>query len=260
MVNHFRNLLLNIAGNQAPGRLYPGEQYVPAQFAAKQLPQPLASARRLLVGSAPDRAMLNWRLQEILSTIYGCGLEQYVTALDPRVTYWPFNSSLIEKLLLGAAATKEAGATNQSLYFVGNNQSGATVDKLLYQWTLRVISSSTVAIVGPFGSATSNVSYTTSGGLSSIISLPDSDLRVRFDEGVGAAWSIEILTAPKVNLAAVMQAADDGLDDAAKRYLFSTLDEPYNTFHSLFTYHDQAPYRLAGLALATGYRINELPG
>lgn len=260
MVNHFRTMLLNVSGASAPGADYPGEQYVPPLFQAKRLPQPLAAARRLLVGTAPDRATLNWRLQEILSIIHGCGLEDYVTALDPRVTYWPFNTSLLEKVLVGATALKRSGGDTQSLYFVGSNRAGASTDRIYFQWLLEVISDAQVRITSAFSTSSELVDYTVSGGLSSIIPLPGSELRVRFGEGVGAAWNISILVPPRLTLNNLLRDADSGLDQASLDYLFPTDSaEPYKSFENLYLYHDQAPYRLAGLALAVGYRIHELP-
>jgi hypothetical protein len=265
VINHLRTLLLNVDGNNAPGALYPGEQYVPPAFRARALSPALTVIHRLLFGSNPDRALRNQRLQEYLTCVHTAGLEQFVRALDPRVTYWPFNNSLLEKRLRGATAQRLAGADDQALYFIGTRSATESANQIFFQWRLDVLTSTTVRLTiysdVPGNSQTSIVDFTVSGNLSSPVRLPGTDLQVTFTPGVGTAWLLEVLAPPRQPLVAVAADLEQALGDVLTAALWPAgAPEPYHTFANLWNLHDQLPFRLAGLVLALGYRLHELPG
>jgi len=85
LINQGRTLLLNsnvIAAGNAPG-----EQYVPPEYSAVQLPTYLQAIRSRLFGANPDRAMLNYRLAQYMGILHATPLSVFLTALDPRITY-----------------------------------------------------------------------------------------------------------------------------------------------------------------------------
>lgn len=263
MINHLRTLLLNRDGNVTPGVTFPGEQYVPPGFRQRRLTPGLQAIYNQLFGSSPDRALLNYRLQELLTCVHLSEYADYATALDPRITYWPFNTSIFEKATLGATAQKLAAATGQELYFVGERATSESVNRIFFQWRLYVQDSDTV-ILTQYDDAsaavqTTSVEYTVSGGLSSLIPLPGSQLQVRFGAGTGAAWLIEVLARPDRTLVQVAEDVERSLG-AGEALWRPDSPEPYKTFRNLWNLHDQLPYRLTGLTLALGYRLNELAG
>ena len=83
MINHVRTLLLNQTGG-SPVR---GEQYVPPEFAEIPLSTQLMNVREQLFGTNPSRETLNYRLAQYLTLIHATELREFVTALDPRLTY-----------------------------------------------------------------------------------------------------------------------------------------------------------------------------
>lgn len=92
MINHARNLLLNVspqrmAANDA-GYEYVAKDYVPFRFA-----ESLAVIHKVLFGSSPDNKFLNLRAKELLTYVHETEFASYIYRLDPRVTYWPRNES-----------------------------------------------------------------------------------------------------------------------------------------------------------------------
>jgi hypothetical protein len=207
--------------------------------------------------------MKNLRLQELLTCVHAAGLGHYATALDPRLTYWPFHAGLLEKTLLGPTADKLAGADGQSLTFASGSTVVEEVNRLYFRYTLDVIAADVVRITTYNDvlrtTQTTDVAYTLDGGLSSPVPLGGSSIVVRFTEGVGAAWLVEALARPARPLVQVALDVERGLGSDEAAYLFpSVAPEPYATFSNLWRTHPELPFRLAGLALAWGYRTEAL--
>ena len=262
MINHLRTLLLNVDGSNTPGVDFPGEQFVPEEFRVRVLASPAKTVRNFLFGPGPDRALLNFRLQEYLTCIHSSNLESFVRRLDPRLTYWPFHTGLFEKLSQGATANKLTGGENQNLYFVGPNRATESVNRIYFQWRLEVISGSVVRVT-EYSDASSLTTvtdqvYTLSGGLSSLITLGGSELSVCFDAGVGGSWLVEVLAQPERQLCQVVDDLDTGLNSAIRSWLFPE-QEPYLYFRDLWERSDFLPERVAGVVLAIGYQLNETP-
>lgn len=260
MINHLRTLLLNADGSENPGPLFSGEEYVPPSFRPRTLSPTLANVYRQLFGGSPDRAAKNYRLREYLTCVHASGLGGFATALDPRVTYWPFNNSVFEKAVAGPSARRLAGDADQALFFGGRARSAS--DRLYFRWQLDVADGSTVRVT-QYDDVTGRVvtttsSYSLADNLSGPVELSGSELTAKFTAGPGGSWLIEFTARPRRNLVDVAADLESGLGDAASA-LFGR-SEPYVTFGNLWNLHDQLPFRLAGLVLALGYRINELPG
>ncbi len=261
MVNALRTVLLNIDGSISLGKDYPGEQYVPADFRPRKLPGVIQRVRNLLLGSDADRALLNWRLQELLTCVHTTDMGNFALALDPRITYLPFNSNLMTRKLAGPIA-KKISAPTQALYFQGNPAPIKGSGKIYFKWRLTLVDSTTARVTrqSEVGSsaATIDVPYTITDGLSSDIALDGADLAVKVESGVGGTWDIELLTGPARTLKTAFDAAETGLTGTDQSAVFDG-PAPYDTFKAVWETHDQLPYRIAALTLALGYRINELP-
>lgn len=265
MINHARTLLLNRDGSDGPWVGFPGEQFVPTGFHARFVPHALAMVRSALFGASPDRAMLNHRLQELLTCVHACGLGDYATALDPRVTYWSFDRSLFTKAATGLAATKLTGAADQQLFFASRPSATAAAERLYSAWLLEVIDGTNYRLTSyADGQDVSDVvtsTYSLTSGLSSVIPLTLSQASVRFTSGAGASWRLEHLANPARPLADLAADLEAGLGPEGEAALFPDgSPEPYATFRTLWLRHDRLPFRLAGLTLALAYRMNELGG
>lgn len=256
MINAFRTLLLNENGSSTPGYPYPGEEYVPPTYHAKTLTPFQQTVRRILFGNYPDRAMLNYRLQEIMSIFHGSDLETYVTALDPRITYWPPGHDIYDTVQAGAQITQTTG-TNQ---LFPQLLPGAALGEQLYRnWEITVVDSSNVQTKwnnSPLGPISVSSAYTTSGGISSVVPLNGTLYSYRFAPGVGAVWNLTFMGTPDRNFGSVIDELVHIGGDVATQ-LFGT-QEPYLTFGNLWNLSPHPVYQAAGVILALAYRTNEL--
>lgn len=257
MINHLRTLLLNIDGSNNPGEDYPGEQYVPEDFVSRSMNIQLKTIHRFLFGINPDRAMLNLRLQEYLTCIHASGLESFVTAFDPRITYFPFKRSLFSWFARGIRA-KQLAAMDQSIYLLGDLNVIQSVNRLYRQWEVSVIDGSTVRLTecSPDSktTTTTTASYSITDGLSSAIQLGDSSVSFKFDEGVGNRWLIDVLAKPARSICQVVDDLDTGLTTSLNNLLFDGLPE----LKTIWTQSDRLPERIASVVLALGYKLNEV--
>jgi hypothetical protein len=256
VINHVRCLLLNITGiGFQPG--IPGEEYVDPDFRALNLPPRLATIRRFLFGQNPDRAMLNYRLRQIMTILHSCELVDHVLALDPRITYWPpRTSSSFNKADFKTTVVQTAGAP-ANLYVQGPQQLTSS-DKLVFGWIVSVIDSTTVRVqqlMPPFNEIENW--YETTAGLSSQIALPGSPLLVMFNPVTGGQWFVESLARSAVNLEDAVAAADKVMSADMYDELFGGA-KPYMTFGNLWSLQRAFPYKVGAFALALAYRCEAL--
>jgi hypothetical protein len=260
VVNHFRTLLLNQTGSLAYSPDYIGEEYVPANYVAIQLPDWLQAIWTTLFGANPDRAMLNYRLKEYTSLLHSTPeLADYVTAFDSRLTYWPSNNTDLFDTTVFRAVGIPLGSTTKEIYFVGdpldlivNN------DQLYYEWDLLTIATNTVrisTITRP--SATQDTVFTVADSLSSVVPLPTSSLSVRFPSGDGSMWKVKALARPVKTVSDISVALFNN-NFVSTTKLFASTAEPYKSFKNMWDQGEILPIKLGGLLLALGYQINEL--
>lgn len=259
MINQLRTLLLNQPATAIPLSNYPGEEFVPADYMPRTLPDGLATVHKLLFGITPDRAMLNMRLRQLLGLIHSTELVEFVYALDTRVTYWPpKNDSLFSRLDNVPMITNIVGT--KTLYITGSPTPFTNGNKLYYSFIIEVINGTDVTIqslTDAIPIITAN--YTVSSGLSSLVSLPNTDLQFRFQAGVGSKWKVEWLTYPAQNLADLYNNVRLGLTSDLAAVLFGVdPEEPMLTFRNLWVENPYPPYQLSAVALALGYQTNIL--
>lgn len=84
MINHARNILCQ--GAQC------GE-FVPAEF-RRALKSSVATNKIWITLLSTDERQLPGRVQQLMQLLHSTELSEYVLALDPRVTYLPFDKSL----------------------------------------------------------------------------------------------------------------------------------------------------------------------
>jgi hypothetical protein len=256
MVNHVRCLLLNLDGTGfQPG--IPGEEFVDPSFRALTLPPALKNLRRFVFGPDPDRVMLNYRLCQIMTMIHSCELADFITALDPRITYWPPRpAGSFDKNAFGTTVLQTAGAP-ANLYVQGPRRLTA-MSQLLYAWEVSVVDNANVSVrrlTTPFDEQT--VPYTSAAGLSSQVQLTGSPLLAVFNPVPGAVWVIRSIARPAYGPEDVVIAVDHAMSLTGYDDLFAG-DEPYRTFGNLWTSQVGVPYRLGALALALAYRCDTL--
>lgn len=177
MINHGRNLLMNVDGQgYIPGM--PAEEYIPPTYKATTLPAWLQRVRQIVFGPNPDKLMLNFRTRQLLQLLHSTELSRYLTDFDSRITY-KFENDVYD---LGVGITVDQLAGDDIEFRVLGSENQATGRPSLYrEWTLEVLDDEQVEIrqLRPSGETTT-VEYTTAGNQSSAISLPGSSLTVQF--------------------------------------------------------------------------------
>lgn len=252
MINHVRTLLRNSAER---GGAYLGDQYVPTDAVNKQLPTWLASVWRVLFGASPDAVMLNWRLQQYLTFIHATELHGYAIRSDGRLTYWPFNTDILDRLLLGRTVNEGTGS-GKKLWVIGNQFPETQDSRLLRQWDVTVVDSDTVSINHSDNNGTlqtTTAEYTTTDGASSLISLPDSSLKIRFQTGGSPRWQIEEVGLPALDLPDIVSQLEQIVTGETKTKLFTNEQDLKDVWDKSVI----LPYRIGSVALATAYKIEE---
>lgn len=257
MVNEVRTLLLNVSGTPAFAATYPGEEFVPDDFVAINLPLPLRTVHQALFGYNPDRAMYNYRLRQYMTLLHSGKLASFVTDVDPRITYWPArDTSFFLPANFGTQITK-IGATDKDLYPQGG-QPAVAFDKLLLEWYVTVIDGSTVHVQQLRGGTTdTDLAYTISSGVSSILTLPGTSLGFFFEAGVGSAWLYRYLARPAFTITHILEDLDRHVVGSTFEYLFGG-GEPYLTFKNIWQQRKDLPYRMGAILLAQAYKTREL--
>lgn len=259
MINQLRTLLLNQPANTIQVPSYPGEEYVPSTYAPKTLTGALATVSKLLFGVAPDRALLNLRLRQLLGIIHTTELAEYVYALDPRVTYWPPQNNSLFTLLDSPPAIVHVSGT-KDLYVVGSSPPFTAEEQLYFSYLIEVVDGANVEItplVAPVPIVTSP--YVITAGLSNVIAFPGSDLSFRFQAGVGSIWTVTWLAYPIKSMAALYNDLKLDLTADLVAELFGVHpSEPMVTFKNLWLYDPYPPYQMAAVTMALGYQTNNL--
>lgn len=261
MLNHLRTLLLNAP----PASLDElGEEFVPAGYKTLTLPTYLNRFRATLFGSDPDRAYINFRLQQCMMLLHISELVSYVTDLDPRITYWP--SERNDFLAIGAKYSHSFSAigntpSGTAIALQGNPVSLDSVGRIRQRWLLTIngLSLEIKELQPPFDTA--SVSFTIIDGLSSAISIPKTRFYVRIPETSAIsnyAWQLEILTRPQLDLGDVTYNLDRLGGPEMDQLLGIDNEEPYKTLRTLWSTRRELGYHLGALLVAAAYRIESV--
>ena len=249
MFNHIRTLLLNNVN--APTL---GEVAQPPEFRMVTLPPVLVAVRARLFGSNPDRAMLNYRLAQLMPLIATTELQEYVLAPDQRLTYTAAGTT---DLFSATAFTPTPVTAYGGDLVVGGTPNGPEPTGRLLQDFVVTATETQVTVEGTAPSSWAQTWTPTAGaGLFPPVDLGNSGYTVTAPAAPGA-WSLTFYLRPQWTLGQV-GAVLHVLSPAVLTALFGTAAaEPYQTFSNCFYNHPQLAYQLGGLALALAYRTDE---
>ncbi len=259
MINHARTLLLNRNGDNRPNPTYYLEEYVDPAYRALTLPGYLATVRNILIGANSDNAYANFRLREIMRTVDSTNYGNYITDLDPRVTYRRDRSVVQRGNSL--TYTPITPGTTLALVFVGELSVSQSVQRLQYDWTVEQITPTVVRVTSVQSGQSQDITFSYDSGISSLIPLiGQSNLFFRFIEGGsstnGSVWLLEGFAQPDEELPDLLVPLSQ-LGDAALYLLFPNRD-PYTVFKNLWQQGIFWQDRLTGMALAYAYGANEV--
>lgn len=258
MTNHVRTLLLNRPARAAT----PLGEYVPPGARELALPGYLKKVRAVLFGTRPDATMLDYRLRQYLTLLHATELAEFVTALDPRITYEPGGGDPADFDFTPAALP----IGHDLPLFVLGDPPPARDGQMAYSWLVRTQAGDpptvTVARRSP-GMATASTPLAYTAGLADPIPLVGSGLSARFPEqglAPGAAWTVTCLGRPEADPGQVV--ADLGaIGEDVLLGLFGVAPvEPYRTWKALWYSDQPLPYRLGAVLLAAAWRADEARG
>lgn len=283
MINHARTLLLNISAQQN-NLQEPGAEYIPTGFTPVQLTPALTTLRRVLFGTRPDRHFLNMRAQELLSYIHETELAQYLTRLDPRITYWPFSAPFAGSTKATVAVEQEFGAP-YLLNVVGSFTANTGLGRAARMFHIALNAGTPNTLTVDYDGIQSQISLSTA----TPFYLPETNLRCSFAAATGpydkfaefadtaiserylganqeqagdllAWWFVQARAFPAPVITSLIPTLEL-LGETVFLDLFGVVPaEPYATFKNLWFDHPLPAYRLGGLVLAMIYRMNELRG
>ena len=254
MPNMGRTLLRNEDGGdiQSAGLF---AQYVPPYYRAVTMNSGLLTVRRALFGNDPDADGLDlsvWRYMRILhSTEYS----DWLTALDPRITYTGLESSL--DISFGAGVSRDADA----FQFVGTPGLGGVEGRLRGTWNIEQLALDIYKITDMRTRRAETYTVGINDGMTAFMAFPGHpDFKVRIQTGLitETEWVVEYLAKPgpamdPINRA--VQAANIGVE--AYNELFPDRD-PFKLFRQLWEQHSLFPYKMSGYLLALIYRTKEI--
>jgi hypothetical protein len=253
MPNQARTLLLNLDGSTRPDPTFYGEEYVPPYFRPVELTSGLLNARRAIFGSNPDNAGMNYMVWQYMRLLHSTEFEEYITALDSRITY--LTSASLVDYPYGEVITPDDNA----LQFVGDPGLGGADGKLMTSWEISFAGSSvTIKNLQSFHSTSTPV--TVVDGLTDFVPMTDyKTLKVRINLAIGnSKWIVSYLSSPGAPMDPINRAtqlANIGTESYVELFPYS---DPYNLFRKLWEDHSEFSYKMSGALLSLIYRTNDL--
>ena len=255
MINHVRTLLLNQDGSKRPMTTFFGEECVPELFRPVVLPAELMTVRRALLGSNPDTAGLNYMLWQYVRILHSTEFEDYVYALDTRVTY--LHTKTLVDFPFGPAADNNGDA----LQFQGAPGLGGSDGKLQESWKIEQLSQGSYRLTNMHTGQVSTEVVDVTDGVTDFMPIPGhSGYLVRVfvtlvDTGL---WHVTYTSKPQATLDPTARAGQlNSIGVAVKLALFPAR-EPFKTFVELWEQEARFAYKMSGVLLALVYRTEEL--
>ncbi len=231
MISHARTLLLNRDGDKRPLPAFFGEEYVPSAFRALLIPSEMLTIMRALFGSAPDDAGMNYLLWQYMKILHSTEFEDYVYALDSRVTYL-HSRSLLDQTF-GATVDQNSDA----LQFHGEPGLGGTDGRLVERWEINQETPTTYSILNY---KTTHKEFHTPAVVDEVTDFmpmtdhPTFQVRVLLSFATVERWGVEYLARPAETLDPVNRAAQlSNIGAEAQTFLFPNRD-PYKLFKELY--------------------------
>lgn len=258
MINHARTLLMNVNGASRPAATFFLEEYIPSNFEAYELTSSLQDVYNVLFGSDADNVFRNYRAWQYMHVLHSTEFVQYVTDLDPRVTY--LNDRSVIDASQAASIEPLNLLTTGDLFEVGRVEVTPSVSQMLPSWQLEVLSALYVRTINEKSGRQLDTVVTITDGLTNVIPMAgQTNYGVRISATsslpVGAKWRITKPVFPDADLAQL--AANLETVESSLNQLFG-VTEPYKTFKELWNKHALLTYRLSGALLAFIYRVEEV--
>ena len=260
MINHIRTLLLNEAAARRPPLTFPGEEFVPPNFAPRRLSAALSRPLQVLFGRSPDALFQNYRLRQVMALLHTSVVADVLTRDDPRITYWPTAPGAFDTVF-GVQVEQYLGGP-RDLHVLGEVQADDRAGVCQFRW--RVIASGTSVQVFPdVGSVRTPYQGTVSfqNQLSTPIPLPGSTLQARLTFATEpCGWTVTAVGPPAKGFAEVIQELLTAFQGETLAALFrEPRTAPYDALYDVWMQEPTTLGKVAAALLALAYRIEEQP-
>jgi hypothetical protein len=253
-INRVRTLLLN-RGREGVAPTALGEEYIAPDVHRRRLSGAVLRGWQFLFGASPDRFFLNFRLRQLLTLIHTSELADWVTADDPRITYWPFDDSLFA-VGVAPTVTREAGDTEPPFIF-GTSLPDENLGVSSYSWVVTALSSELVRIVDLRRKQTFSAAVSYSSGLSLPVAIPHTSMVMKFRPlTAGDQWAIQLQTRPQIDIGERLAGFALVLGEQAVSEIFR---HSRPEFLLIWRRHPHAVTRYAALLLAMADAIELAP-
>ena len=232
-----------------------GEVAVSPDYVPVVLPSWLVNIRAKLFGTSPDRAMLNYRLAQLMPLIALTGLQEYVVALDPRLTY---GTTAPPDLFNPANYVPQISTdANSELFVVGSAVSPDQLGQIAYSFTVSTPGDSATVTVTSLTTAAGPQLFTpaVTDGLFAPVPLGETGYSAVVPVNAGL-WTVSGYAQPTWTLGQLNAYLHTLGEDELLQLFGLVLTEPYLTFSNCFNNHPELSYQLGGLVLAVAYQTN----
>ena len=279
MINHLRTLLLNEKGSNNPGSLYPLEEYTDPAFTPVVMPYGCMKIWNIIFGTLPDRAYKNWRLYQIGQLSESSDLLKYWYKFDSRITCVgrkssdessSFNRVTVGNLLNGKSVeftNSDNGVTvdpsqlpkdseDVGILLSGTMASNESLGQCKSVWKIELTSSVDLQITDLTRTVTYYDTLSYNGGLSQLVTLPNTGLSIRLRTAVENSWHVDITTKPRTDIGIALA----NLKNTANldiEYVLTGAYPEYVIFSDYWHKNSNAAEQLSALCLGLAYKIEE---
>ena len=260
MVNHVRNLLMNVSGDGYVPSTF--GQYVPSAFRPLPLSSDVLAVRTAIFGRAPDTFMLDYRTHQLMTAILASDLKEYATSQDPRLAISRIELTPESSLQFRLGQTQLDSGDSKEVFVQSADVFPDESGKTKFVWSAEVLSGSRLRLNGYSPEVFSETyDYDTYGGLSDSVVLRPTRHKIRVPDVVGARWKLFLTARPRRSLAEVLNNVAR-LGETTILELFGVgspraATEPGKTFYETWKYSPHVINRAAALSLAIADRMVE---
>lgn len=230
----------------------PGEEYIPANYAARSLPVGLRRVYSRLFGTTPDRLFLNYRMRQLMQMLHATPLAEFVSSTNEDITYLPFRNEL-DTTLFRQVITVNNAAPAYPVYLHGAHTADEATGQTSYSWNVQLITADTVRVTTLVPETRyADVPVTFSNGLSSTIPLIQNKLSTSF--GTAPQWfeyQVQSVVRPATDLTAILTSATIAATGLDELHIFdTTIAAEQQMYHDIWRKHPQFVMRYSALLLA----------
>lgn len=260
MLNHARTLLLNISYEKFAANNYLGGELIDKGFRKVTYPTFIEKVRNALFGESPDRNMLEYRVKQLMTLLHASPLRNYVTDLDPRVSYDLTWDSFIKNNVFKPKITALSGTEVDALGILGEPSIPDAKGLTTFEFEVDILTGTTVRVKCVKGIPYQIIhNFTLTNNRSDTLPLRYTGYSfVMNTDNPGAGWRVSIVNRPRYDMTVLLSGLESIGDTNCKNVFGNISEEPFKTFWTIWENRKEDPLRLSAFLLAYVYRMEAL--